>query len=123
MNVEVVEAAVSRTFGSGSLQCTTGHSATCQVLPSLRQHEHKVRYFPKKSCCAQDTCCFWHQCDYCALPQDADLSFIAQPCVDALYHHAVEDSLDSILHARGWSHPCAMKIDVEGSELEVVQGI
>ncbi|CAE7652530.1 FAXDC2 [Symbiodinium pilosum] len=76
MNVEVVEAAVSRTLGSGSLQCTTGHSATCQVLPT-----HAVSGT-----------------------------------------NVTTDSLDSILHARGWSHPCAMKIDVEGSELEVVQG-
>ena len=33
-----------------------------------------------------------------------------------------QESLDSILHSRGWPQPCALKIDVEGSEFEVVQG-
>ncbi|CAE7252008.1 aglP [Symbiodinium natans] len=73
-NVEVVEAAVSRSSGSGSLQCVPGHSATCRVLPTGAAANVKT------------------------------------------------ESLDSILRSRGWSHPCALKIDVEGSELEVVEG-
>ncbi|CAE7206556.1 unnamed protein product [Symbiodinium necroappetens] len=78
-NVEVVDTAVGRSSGSGSLQCTHGHSATCRVLPLVG-------------------------------------------VATAAAANVTTESLDSILHARGWSQPCALKIDVEGSELEVVQG-
>ncbi|CAE7772746.1 COX10 [Symbiodinium sp. CCMP2456] len=79
-NVEVVDTAVGRSSGSGSLQCTHGHSATCRVLP------------------------------------------LVGAATSAAAANVTTESLDSILHARGWSQPCALKIDVEGSELEVVQG-
>ena len=129
-NVEVVEAAIGRRAGSGSLQCTYGHSATCRVLPSLRVHFIVELDTSVRSCTVGKTfarsqdryprCLRW-QCDHCASP---DCQLCVQQTVAPVSSVALhKESLDSILNKHGWPKPCAIKIDTEGSEFEVVQGV
>jgi len=93
--VTVVEAAVGRKeHSSGTLHCLDWHSAYCKVLP----HD-----------------------DHSLLGTDRDGVSVSNASADSTFVQSV--SLDNVVeHMVGQQQVCAIKIDVEGAEEEVIRG-